>query len=178
MDSFTYKANDGLLDSTIATVSITVDPVNDAPSADDQNKTTDEDTSVAITLTGSDIEGDPISFTVGTGPSNGSLSGTAPNLSYAPNANFNGSDSFTYIANDGLLDSTPATVSITVDPANDAPSADDQSKTIAEDTAVAITLTGSDIDGDPISFTVGTGPSNGSLSGTAPNLSYAPNANF
>ncbi len=93
---------------------ITVNPVNSAPVADNQNMTTTEDTAVAIILTGSDLDGDPVTFAVGTGPGNGSLSGTAPNLTYTPNANFNGSDSFTYIANDGLVDSAPATVSITV----------------------------------------------------------------
>ncbi|MCP4375077.1 MAG: tandem-95 repeat protein, partial [bacterium] len=177
-DSFTYRSNDGSLDSAPATVSITVNAANDAPTANDQSKTTAEDTAVAITLTGSDLDGDPISFTVVSGPGNGSLSGTAPNLTYTPNANFHGSDSFTYIASDGMLDSAPATVSITVESVNDAPTANDQSKTTAEETAVAITLTASDVDGDPISFTVVTGPGNGSLSGTAPSLTYTPNVNF
>ncbi|MCP4378657.1 MAG: tandem-95 repeat protein, partial [bacterium] len=177
-DSFTYRSNDGLLDSAPATVSITVDPVNDAPVADSQNKVTAEDTAVAITLTGSDIDGDTISFTVVSGPGNGSLSGTAPDLTYTPNVNFHGSDSFTYRSNDGLLDSAPATVSITVNAANDAPTADDQIKTTAEDTAVAITLTGSDLEGDALTFAVASGPGNGTLSGISPNLSYTPNANF
>ena len=57
-----------------------------------------------------------------TGPSHGTLSGTAPNLTYTPAANYNGSDSFTFKANDGGLDSTPATVSINVSAVNDAPS--------------------------------------------------------
>ncbi|MCP3993655.1 MAG: adhesin, partial [bacterium] len=100
---------------------VSISTSNSAPVADDQSKTTAEDTAIAITLTGSDIDGDPVTFSVVTGPSNGSLSGAAPNLTYTPNANFNGSDSFTYTSNDGSLDSAIATVDITVDPANDAP---------------------------------------------------------
>jgi hypothetical protein len=116
-DSFTFKANDGLVDSDVATVSITVTAVNDPPVADDQAVTTAEDTSVAITLTASDADGDPLTYSIVTPPANGTLSGTAPNLTYAPNANYNGTDSFTYTANDGTADSNMATVTITVNPA-------------------------------------------------------------
>ena len=57
-DSFTFRANDGAADSNLATVSITVRPVNDAPVAQDQSVATDEDTPVGITLTASDLDGD------------------------------------------------------------------------------------------------------------------------
>jgi hypothetical protein len=102
------------VNSASATVSITVTPVNDAPVAAAQSVTVDENSSVAITLTGSDVEGSSLSFSVATPPANGTLSGTAPNLTYTPNANFDGTDSFTFIANDGSASSAPATVSITV----------------------------------------------------------------
>jgi VCBS repeat-containing protein len=177
-DSFTYKANDGLADSNIATVTITVNAVNDPPVAEGQPVTTDEDTSVAVTLTASDVDGDGLTFIVVTGPSNGSLSGTTPNLTYTPNADFNGSDSFNFKVNDGTVDSNIATVSLTVNPVNDPAVADYQPVTTDEDTAVAVTLTASDVDGDVLVFSVVTGPSNGSLSGTTPNLTYTPNADF
>jgi hypothetical protein len=70
--------------------------------------------SKAITLTGSDADGDPLTFAIVTGPANGVLSGTAPNVTYTPAANYSGSDSFTFKVNDGTVDSTVATVSITV----------------------------------------------------------------
>ncbi len=103
------------------TFTITVTPVNDAPVANDQSVTTDEDIPVGITLTGSDIDGDSLTYSIVSGPPNGSLSGTGPNFTYTPDLNYNGSDSFTFKANDGALDSNVATVGITVNPVNDAP---------------------------------------------------------
>ncbi|PXA05145.1 hypothetical protein DDZ13_04070 [Coraliomargarita sinensis] len=178
-DSFTFKANDGTVDSNIATLSITVNAVNDAPIANNDSAVTNEDTGVAITLTGSDIDSGSLSYAVVTGPSNGTLSGTAPNLTYTPNGDYNGSDSFTFKANDGALDSNTATVSITVNAVNDAPVVNDNSATTDEDSAVAVTLTASDVDtGDTLTYAVVTGPTNGTLSGTAPNLTYTPNGDY
>ncbi len=177
-DSFTFKVNDGSDDSTEARVSITVEPVQDAPVADAQAVTTAEDTAVAITLSGSDADNDPISHMLLSTPSHGTLTGTAPNLTYTPDPDFNGQDSFTFKVNDGSDDSTEARVSITVEPVQDAPVADAQAVTTAEDTAVAITLSGSDTDGDPISYMLLSTPSHGTLSGTAPNLTYTPDPDF
>ncbi|HKS35849.1 MAG TPA: Ig-like domain-containing protein, partial [Verrucomicrobiae bacterium] len=176
-DSFTFKVNDGALDSAPATVSITITPVNDAPVADSQAVTTLEDTAAGVTLTGNDVDADALTFTVLSAPTKGTLSGTAPNLTYTPNLNANGSDSFTFRANDGALDSAAATVSITITPVNDAPAANAQSVTTLEDTATGITLTGSDVENDALTFTVLTAPTKGVLSGAAPNLTYTPNLN-
>ena len=176
-DSFTFRVNDGALDSAAATVSITIAPVNDAPVANAQAVTTLEDTTSGVTLTGSDVENDALTFTVLTSPTKGTLSGTAPNLTYTPNSNENGSDSFTFRVNDGALDSAAATVSITITPVNDAPVANAQAVTTLEDTAAGITLTGSDVENGALTFTVLTSPTKGTLSGTAPNLTYTPNSN-
>ncbi|MEW5827596.1 MAG: Ig-like domain-containing protein [Chloroflexota bacterium] len=177
-DSFTYKANDGAADSNAATVSVTVNPVNDAPVADDQSVSTDEDTALPITLTGSDVDGDPLTFTVVDDPLHGTLTGTAPDLTYTPDANYNGPDSFTFKANDGALDSNTATVSITVNPVNDAPVADAQIVSTPQDTPLPITLTGSDVENDPLTFAVATDPAHGTLTGTAPDLIYTPDPGF
>lgn len=176
-DAFTYVANDGTVNSAEATVTISVNPPsNTAPVADAQAVSLDEDTSIGVTLTGSDADGDALTYAVVTGPANGLLSGTEPNLTYTPNANFNGADSFTFTVNDGTVDSAPATVSITVNPVNDPPVANAQSVSTDQDVPLPITLTGSDIDGDPLTYTVVTQPTNGVLNGTEPNLSYVPNA--
>jgi ABC-type Fe3+-hydroxamate transport system substrate-binding protein len=89
---------------------------NTAPLATAQSVTTAEDTAVAITLAGTDADGNPLTYAVAAGPAHGSLSGSAPNLSYTPTASYYGSDSFTFTVNDGTVDSATATVSITVTP--------------------------------------------------------------
>jgi uncharacterized delta-60 repeat protein len=165
--------------STEATVSITVNAINDAPVANAQPVSTNEDTNKGITLTGSDAENDALTFTVLTGPTNGALSGTAPNLTYTPANNYNGADSFTFKVNDGQADSAvTATVSITVNAVNDAPTANAQVVSTNEDTAKGITLTGSDVENDSLTFTVVTGPAHGALSGSAPALTYTPASNY
>jgi large repetitive protein len=170
-DSFTYKANDGSLDSAVATVSITVTPVNDAPVADNQSISTAEDQSIAVALTGSDVDGDSLAFTVVNAPTHG----TFANGVYTPAADYNGTDSFTYKANDSQLDSALATVTVTVTAVNDAPVANAQSVSTPYNTAVNITLTGTDVEGSALSFTVVSGPANGTLTGSDANRTFTPN---
>ena len=177
-DSFSFKVNDGNLDSTPATVSITINAVNHAPVANGQTVITNEDTPKAITLTGSDPDGDPVSYAIVTSPAHGTLSGTAPSLTYTPTLGYHGVDSFTFKVNDGNLDSTPATVSITINAVNHAPVANDQTVITNEDTPKAITLSGSDPDGDPVTYAVAASPAHGTLSGTAPNVTYTPAPNY
>jgi len=95
--------------------------VNRPPVAHNQSVATDEDTELPIVLQASDPDEDPLGYTILEGPYHGTLSGTAPNLTYTPDVNYNGPDSFTFKANDGTVDSNIATVSITVNPVNDAP---------------------------------------------------------
>jgi autotransporter-associated beta strand protein len=173
-DSFTFTVNDGTADSAVATISITVTPVNDTPVAASQDVTTAEDAALPVTLTGTDVENSALTYTIVTLPTNGTLSGTAPNLSYTPSANSNGTDSFTFTVNDGTVDSAPAPVSITVTPVNDAPLAIAQDVATDEDLALPITLSGTDVDLDALSYSIVTPPASGTLSGTAPNVTYVP----
>jgi len=115
-DSFTFKTNDGQVDSNTATVSIEVTPVNDAPVADNQSVTIVENTAASITLIAADIDGDLLTYLVVAGPFHGTLTGIAPGLTYTPVSGYNGLDSFTFVANDGTMDSNVATVTITVNP--------------------------------------------------------------
>ena len=96
-------------------------PPNRAPVADAQSVTTAEDTAAPITLTGSDPDGDSLAYEVVDAPAHGTLTGTAPALTYTPDADYDGPDSFTFTVSDGSLTSAPATVSITVTPVPDAP---------------------------------------------------------
>jgi len=152
---------------------------SEPPVAQDQLVTTDEDLPVAITLEATDADNDPLTFTVVAQPTHGTLTGTAPALTYTPTGDYNGPDSFTFKATDDkLADSNVATVSITVKPVNDAPVADNQSVTTDEDLAVNITLTATDKELDPLTFTVVAQPAHGTLTGTAPNLIYTPATNY
>src|SRR6185295_4147085 len=161
-DSFTYKANDGLADSGVATVSITITAVNDAPVAVNDSFTTAEDTVLNVAASGvlandSDVDGNTLSAVLVSGPTNGDLTlNNDGSFSYTPAANYACSDSFTYKANDGLADSGVATVSITITAVNDAPVAVNDSFTTTEDTALNVVASGvlsndSDVDGDTLS---------------------------
>jgi endonuclease G len=122
-DSFTFRVNDGgAQDSNTSTVNINVTEVNDTPAANGQSVSTNSNTPVAITLTGSDLEtaSENLVFEVTVNPAHGSLSGTGTNLTYTPNANYSGPDSFEFTVRDtgdgasAALTSAAATVSITV----------------------------------------------------------------
>ena len=119
-DSFTFQAHDGISGSAPATVNLSIMPVNDRPVAQSQNVTLDEDTTATFTLGGVDADGDPLTFAIGV-PAHGTLTGTPPNLTYRPDTNYFGPDSFTFSVNDGQTNSEVATVSLTVRPVNDPP---------------------------------------------------------
>lgn len=115
-DSFTFKADDGIDDSNTSTISIVVESVNDAPVVVGQSVSVFQNQNVNIILTGSDVDGDELTFSVVSGPANGTLSGAAPSLLYTPNSDHTGIDSFTFKANDGTSDSSISTISIDTKP--------------------------------------------------------------
>jgi hypothetical protein len=156
-DHFTFTASDGTAVSNTASVTITVTAVNDAPQAVSQTVTTAEDTARSITLAASDVDGDALTYTVLAAPTHGSLSGSPPSVTYTPAANYQGGDSFTFRASDGTVNSNTATVSITVSPANDPPTAaagpDREVSATGLNTPVQLDGSGStDVDGDPLDF--------------------------
>lgn len=119
--------------------------VNQPPVANSQSLTTPEDTPISFNLTGSDSDGDPLTFSVVSSPLNGTLTGTSASRTYTPNANFNGSDSFTFKVNDGTTDSNIATVTITVTLVNDAPVlAPIGNKSVNEGQLLTFTITATD----------------------------------
>ena len=121
-DSFTFRVNDGgPQNSNTSTVNIDVTEVNDAPSANGQAVTTNSNTPVSITLTGSDVEtaAENLAFEVSVNPAHGSLSGSGTNLTYTPNTNYSGGDSFEFTVRDtgdgaSAASTSTGTVSITV----------------------------------------------------------------
>ncbi|MEM8686901.1 MAG: tandem-95 repeat protein, partial [Pseudomonadota bacterium] len=178
----TYTISDGNGATDTATVTITVNPVNDGPVAVNDTASVDEDSAVTINVLAndSDIEGDTLSVTAASA-GNGSVS-IRPDgsLDYSPNANFNGTDTVTYTISDGNGATDTATVTITVNPVNDGPVALNDAASVDEDSAVTINVLAndSDLDGDALSVTAASA-GNGSVS-IRPDgsLDYTPNANF
>ena len=116
-DSFTYTVSDGTAVSNVATVTITVNAVNDAPVAVNDAATTTEETAVSgnVLTNDTDVDGHDADGDARRGPANGTVTLAADgSFTYTPAANFNGTDSFTYTASDGTAVSNVATVTITV----------------------------------------------------------------
>ncbi len=126
-DSFTYKANDGASDSaTTATVTITVNPVNDAPTAADDSATTVLGIAVDIDVLVNDIDADGDSLmiiSVDTQFTDGQVVNNGSDVTYTPNLSFTGEDSFSYTVSDGNGGTDTASVTITVNAANAKPTA-------------------------------------------------------
>ncbi len=177
MDQFTFKASDGNLDSAVASWSLNVLP-NNIPTAESQSLQTLEDVLLPIELAGADADGDALSFIVVQPPTHGTLIGMAPNLTYVPHGDFNGADSFTFRSFDGFDMSAVATISLEVLPVNDAPVATAQSLSVRQGDELPIDLFGSDVDGDSLTYTIVTGPSHGTVTGTGASRTYVPTAGF
>jgi hypothetical protein len=176
-DSFTFSVADGNGGTAIGTISIAVAAVNDQPAADAQAVMVAEDGSLAIALSGSDVDADVLAFSF-TQPSHGTLVGDADgNTLYTPSANYHGSDSFTFTVNDGNGGTASAVVSITVSSVNDSPTGDGQSVSVNEDNSIGILVTAADIDGDALSYTY-TQPAHGSVNATGSTAIYQPAANY
>jgi hypothetical protein len=157
-DRFTFKTNDGLLDSVPATVDIVVKAVNDVPVVQKGIATTLQDTKVDITLMGSDVEGDPLTYVPSKSKKGGTVAVKSGNtVTFTPKKGYVGADSFTFTAKDSNKGiSKAATVSITVSakPPNVSPTANagaDQ----AVNEKMSVTLDGSgskDSDGSIVSY--------------------------
>ena len=159
----TVAVTDALGASDTFSFTIAVANVNQRPIASDLVVQADEDTATTVTLVGSDNDGDAITYSVINQPANGLLSGAVPNLIYTPNANFNAVDSFTYQVNDGVENSVAGIVTLTVNAVNDIPVVQPISVVMFADSSEAITLLGSDIDGDTLTFAISAQPTNGGV---------------
>jgi DNA/RNA endonuclease G (NUC1) len=181
-DSFSYTISDGHGGTATANVSVIVNAVNDNPIAIADSAATNEDNSVTIDVVANDtdVDGDTLSLNTVGSPSHGSVSIVSGKAVYSPAANYNGSDSFGYVVSDGHGGQANGSVSVTVTPVNDAPTANNQSVATSSNTPVSITLTGNDLEtpSGSLTFTVTSGPSHGSLSGSGANRTYSPGLNY
>ena len=183
-DFLQFVANDGKSDSDPATVLFVVQASNEAPVGVADAYATDEDTVLNVAASGvlsndTDADGDALSAVLVSAPAHGTLNLNANGgFVYAPNLDYNGSDSFTYRASDGALQSEPVTVSIAISPVNDAPVAVDGDYTIEQSETLSAPLNGTDVD-DPIytlHYVLVTAPTKGTLEmGRNSFFAYAPN---
>lgn len=200
-DSFTYRVDAGSRHSAPVTVTIGVDPVNDTPQASDGTMRLDEDSPANADLGAlvSDVEtaDADLTYEIVSGPAHGALTTTGATPTYAPDLNYNGPDSFTYrVVDRGDPDNCGApgagcdapktsdtkTVSITVDPVNDAPEAPLANLSVDEDQALPIDLSAlvSDVETDNanLTFAITGGPAHGTLSGAGASRTYTPAADY
>lgn len=179
-DSFKFQVSDGTSRSFSATISLTVTAVNDAPVALSQNVSTNEDVPLGILLKGTDVENSHLTFVIVTEPLHGTVTGTWPNQTYRPAADYFGPDHFTFAVSDGELTSSTATVTINVRPVNDAPVAKPFSAFVDEGSELKLQnfIAGTDIDGDPLNFVVQRAPAHGYMVGEGADLTYVPNGGF
>ncbi len=178
--ALTYQIDDGLGGTDTATVTITVTGVNDVPGVVDDTGTTQEDMPLTLNVLSndSDLDGDTLTLDSVTQPPNGTVAIVGGQLVYTPNANFKGTDSFTYTVDDGNGGTATATVSVTVEPVNDAPVAVDEAVTTSEDTPVTVDVlpNDADVDGDTLTVTDVTQGTNGTVAIVGGQLVYTPNA--
>ena len=167
----------------IATVSLTITEVNDAPVLTNQSATLAEDSSITLVpLAAFDVDGDALTAFVVAGPAHDKLTVNADGtFRYQADANYFGTDSFTYRVNDGKLDSNIATVSLTVKAVNDAPVAQDGTAALDEDSSIVLDLRslGYDIDSSVLTVDIVGAPAHGSLVANANGtFTYSPAANY
>jgi VCBS repeat-containing protein len=185
VDSFTYKAKDSHnnLSAAAATVSITVNAVDDPPVAYDDSKTVAEDsgkTTIGVLANDTDVDGGTMQIASVGNPEHGKVvvAGDNLSLSYEPPADYCGSDSFSYTLNGG----STANVSVTVDCVNDAPVANNDSATVDAGGTVGgnvLYTNDTDVEGDALNAVLVSGPSNGTLTlNSDGSFSYTPNAGY
>lgn len=167
-DSFTWTANDGVADSLIATVDVTVGDTNEPPIAIANSLVAQEDTARDVELWASDPDGDLLTYEITVAPNLGVLEGTGSQRSYVPEPDAWGVDSFRFRVSDGLAWSDEVTVQLTVVSVNDDPVADAMSAIEGhggED--FVIDLSASDVDGDAVTFVLDSAPAVGTLDAPA-----------
>ena len=186
-DSFTFRASDGIDVSDTRTFSITITPVNDPPVAIPDIYEVDEDRTLSVLAPGvlgndTDPDGDPLSAARVAGPANGTLTSNGNgSFTYRPARDFHGTDSFTYAASDGES-SSAATVTITVRPVNDAPTAQGQLYLARAGRTLVVGAPGvlagaRDADGDPLVAIRRSNPRRGTLNlSTDGSFTYRPAA--
>ncbi|ETR71625.1 MAG: hypothetical protein OMM_02349 [Candidatus Magnetoglobus multicellularis str. Araruama] len=161
-----FRASDNELTSNLAVVSIYITPVNDAPVGFSEVLTLDEDTSISYTLSAFDADGDWVGRRMNTMPEKGivqMIDASLGEILYIPDPDAFGTDSFSYVVFDGTTFSEPAVISLVINEVNDKPLANTDTISIFEDNSLRYTLTGTDPDNNPLTFSLLNTPTLGSV---------------
>ena len=178
-----YSIADGHGGTASATLSITVNSVNDAPIGFSNPAVinTPEDTPQSGVITGNDADGDPLTYTLTTPPAHGTVVfNTDGTYTYTPSPNYNGPDEFKVTISDGKGGTVIITVPITITPVNDLPVASSPPIVTPEDTPINGVVTATDVeDGSNLTYTLTTPPSHGVVVlNTDGTYTYTPNPNY
>lgn len=174
--SFTYTGSDGKTASSVGTIYLTINPVNDAPTVTDQAVVTYEDTVTAISLNASDVDSTGLTVTFGHTPIYGTLTAVGTTVTYTPAAQLSGTDSFTYRVSDGSLSSAAtATVTITITAVNDKPTIAPLDFEVASGNTAIVNVVASDVEGSALTFSLASQPSYGTASLLGDSLVYTAN---
>jgi VCBS repeat-containing protein len=178
-DTLTVSTSDGALTDT-DTVAITINPVNDAPVAQDGSNSGNEDTQISGTLVATDFDSEGLTYSLGIQAAHGIVAVNSDgSYTYTPNLDFNGPDSFTFTASDGTAGSNTATISLTVNPVNDPPVAQDGTNNGDEDTTIAGTLVATDVDSEGLIYSLGIQAAHGIVAVNSDgSYTYTPNLDF
>lgn len=189
-DSFTYRADSSSVNGNLATVTIAVTAVNDDPVASNDSYVVMEDNSLVVDAPGvlvndNDLDGNSLTAVLVSTTTNGVLNFNSDgSFSYTPNSDFTGTDSFTYLANDGVSDSNVAMVTLTVTEINDIPMAINDSYETNVGSALLVAMPGvlgNDVDpeGNPLAAILVTEPIFGTVTLNADgSFEYLPAENF
>ena len=172
-DSFTFKANDGTIDSNTATISIAIDGVNDVPEPNADSFEIDEADTYNGTLVATDGDEEILTYIIVDLPDHGTVTIIDENVgtfTYEHDGSEASTDSFTFKANDGTVDSPEATINIIINGINDAPITTDVPFNINEGTTNTGGLTATDAENDTLTFTIEDEPSYGTVTITDINL--------
>lgn len=186
--SFEYTVDDGSGGSSNASIEVTVNPVNDAPLADDDVLSTDEDTVLTVAATqllsnDTDIDNDSLTVSSVANAIDGTVVLSNGQVTFTPDPDFNGIASFEYEVEDGNGGTDTAVATVTVNPVNDAPRANSDALTLDEDSILDVQVVNllsndSDVEDDPLTVSSVSNASNGNVSLSAGVVTFTPNANF
>lgn len=177
-DRFSYSVVENGNISRSANVQLTIVAENDPPETSDQGISLLEDTSVPLTLTATDVDGDLLSYSIVEQTTHGKISGDIPHLVYTPETNYSGPDRLVFVARDAESLSNPGTIRFTIKPRNAPPVANSISLKTYQNIPVTSDFSAVDPDNDALRFELATKPKFGTVKKKKERFVYYPRKKF